>query len=174
MNIKSYYKTLGIEYPSTRDEIKKAFHKLAHIHHPDKGGDEAKFKEINHAYQILMKEGHWNVLAQEYARENDTNFEDLWNEFRKAYRNFDPEEQTMYKDYGSSRGGRSGEKNEPRIKIKREIFCTDDGTGYWTEDYDGFVVSFWGKIPEDEDDEPAYEESTVVEALGTAKLSHHE
>ena len=51
---KDYYKTLGVEKKASKDEVKKAFHKLAHKYHPDKqGGDEAKFKEINEAYQIL-------------------------------------------------------------------------------------------------------------------------
>lgn len=51
---KDYYKTLGIDKKASKDDIKKAFHKLAHKYHPDKqGGDEAKFKEINEAYQIL-------------------------------------------------------------------------------------------------------------------------
>ena len=51
---KGYYKTLGIEKSATESEIKKAFHKLAHKYHPDKkDGDEAKFKEVNEAYQVL-------------------------------------------------------------------------------------------------------------------------
>ncbi len=51
---KDYYKTLNIEKKASKEEVKKAFHKLAHKYHPDKkGGDEAKFKEINEAYQIL-------------------------------------------------------------------------------------------------------------------------
>ncbi len=50
---KDYYIILGIEKGAGKDEIKKAFRKLAHEHHPDKGGDEAKFKEINEAYQVL-------------------------------------------------------------------------------------------------------------------------
>jgi molecular chaperone DnaJ len=48
-----YYEILGVARGATQDEIKKAFHKLAHKHHPDKGGDEKKFKEINEAYQVL-------------------------------------------------------------------------------------------------------------------------
>lgn len=48
-----YYQILGIQKNATQDEVKKAFHKLAHKHHPDKGGDEKKFKEINEAYQVL-------------------------------------------------------------------------------------------------------------------------
>ena len=50
---KDYYKILGVEKNATQDELKKAFRKLAMKHHPDKGGDEAKFKELNEAYQVL-------------------------------------------------------------------------------------------------------------------------
>lgn len=49
-----YYDILGVSKGASDDEIKKAYRKLAHKHHPDKGGgDEAKFKEINEAYQVL-------------------------------------------------------------------------------------------------------------------------
>lgn len=48
-----YYEVLGVPKTASQEEIKKAFHKLAHKHHPDKGGDEKKFKEINEAYQVL-------------------------------------------------------------------------------------------------------------------------
>jgi molecular chaperone DnaJ len=51
---KDYYNILGVDKNASADEIKKAFRKLAHEHHPDKkSGDEAKFKEINEAYQVL-------------------------------------------------------------------------------------------------------------------------
>ncbi len=56
--MKDYYSTLGIEKNASKDDVKKAFHKLAHKYHPDKkGGDEAKFKEINEAYTVLSDEG---------------------------------------------------------------------------------------------------------------------
>jgi len=48
-----YYELLGVAKNATQDEIKKAFHRLAHKYHPDKGGDEKKFKELNEAYQVL-------------------------------------------------------------------------------------------------------------------------
>ena len=48
-----YYEILGVTKNASQEEIKKAFHKLAHKYHPDKGGDEKKFKEINEAYQVL-------------------------------------------------------------------------------------------------------------------------
>lgn len=50
---KDYYNTLGVKRDASDDEIKKAFRRLAHEHHPDKGGNQDKFKEVNEAYQVL-------------------------------------------------------------------------------------------------------------------------
>ncbi|MBU1036964.1 molecular chaperone DnaJ [Patescibacteria group bacterium] len=52
---KDYYKVLGVDKSASPNEIKGAFRRLAHQYHPDKNGsgDEAKFKEINEAYQVL-------------------------------------------------------------------------------------------------------------------------
>lgn len=53
-NMADYYQALGVSKTASADEIKRAYRKLAHQHHPDKqGGSEAKFKEINEAYQVL-------------------------------------------------------------------------------------------------------------------------
>lgn len=50
----NFYDILGVSKGASDDDIKKAYRKLAHKHHPDKaGGDEKKFKEINEAYQVL-------------------------------------------------------------------------------------------------------------------------
>lgn len=49
-----YYKILGVDKSASEEEIKKAYRRLAHKHHPDKtGGDEKAFKKVSEAYQIL-------------------------------------------------------------------------------------------------------------------------
>lgn len=54
---KNYYDVLGVDKKASKDDIKKAFHKLAHKFHPDKNsGDAEKFKEVSEAYSILSDE----------------------------------------------------------------------------------------------------------------------
>lgn len=50
---RDYYEVLGITKSASADEIKKAFRSLAVKYHPDRGGDETKFKEVNEAYEVL-------------------------------------------------------------------------------------------------------------------------
>ena len=66
-----YYKTLGVPRSATASEIKKAFRKLAREHHPDAGGDEAKFKEINEAYEVLSDDKKREMYDQ-YGTANET------------------------------------------------------------------------------------------------------
>ncbi len=69
---KDYYKMLGVDKGATQEEIKKAFRKLAHQHHPDKThGDEAKFKEINEAYQVVgdeKKRAKYDRFGSDFAQ----------------------------------------------------------------------------------------------------------
>lgn len=53
---KDYYDILGVGKNAGTEEIKTAFRKKAHEHHPDKGGNTEKFKELNEAYQVLGNE----------------------------------------------------------------------------------------------------------------------
>ena len=50
---KNYYDILGVQKSASADDVKRAYRKLAAEHHPDRGGNAEKFKEINEAYQVL-------------------------------------------------------------------------------------------------------------------------
>ena len=86
----SHYQTLGVDKTATQSEIKKAYRKLTMQHHPDKGGDENKFKEIAEAYAVIGDENK----RQQYdaVQDNpfanfgnmggmDGNFGDIFNQF---------------------------------------------------------------------------------------------
>lgn len=83
-----YYHILGVQRSATKDEIKRAYRKLAHQHHPDKGGgDEEKFKQVNEAYQVLsddQKRSQYDQFGQAFESAGgpgaggfNVNFEDL-------------------------------------------------------------------------------------------------
>lgn len=68
---KDYYDILGVEKGASKDDIKKAFRKLAQKYHPDKkGGDEAKFKEASEAYAVLSddkKRAEYDAYGRTFA-----------------------------------------------------------------------------------------------------------
>ncbi len=75
MEYKDYYKILGVEKKATEKEIKSAFRKLARKHHPDVNPDdaqaEARFKEINEAYEVLgdsEKRAKYDQLGADWQR----------------------------------------------------------------------------------------------------------
>lgn len=51
--MKDLYATLGVSRSATVDDIKRAYRRLAMQHHPDRGGDQARFQEIQQAYDVL-------------------------------------------------------------------------------------------------------------------------
>lgn len=48
------YTVFGVSEDASPEEIKKAFRRLAHVHHPDKGGNAETFKQLNTAQMILL------------------------------------------------------------------------------------------------------------------------
>lgn len=72
-----YYATLGVSRTATADEIKKAYRKLARTHHPDAGGDEARFKEINEAYEVLSDDQK-RKLYDQYGTARESEIPHAW------------------------------------------------------------------------------------------------
>jgi molecular chaperone DnaJ len=68
----NYYDVLGVGKSASKDEIRRAYRRLAQQHHPDKGGGEAeKFKEINEAYEVLSddtKRGQYDQYGQTFEQ----------------------------------------------------------------------------------------------------------
>lgn len=90
MSQKDYYKILGVEKNASVDDIKKAFKKAAMQYHPDRpGGNEAKFKEVNEAYQVLSdkeKRQRYDQFGSDFEQQGGfgggMNWEDVMNSFR--------------------------------------------------------------------------------------------
>ena len=72
-----YYKTLGVPREASASEIKKAFRKLAREHHPDTGGDETRFKELNEAYEVLSDDKK-RELYDQYGTANENQIPQGW------------------------------------------------------------------------------------------------
>jgi curved DNA-binding protein len=71
--MKNFYDILGVKETASEKEIKEAFKSLAKKHHPDRGGDEKKFKEINEAYDTLKnsnKRQEYDAIRKYGARNN--------------------------------------------------------------------------------------------------------
>jgi molecular chaperone DnaJ len=70
---KNYYEALGVDKSASKDDIKKAFRKLAHQYHPDKqGGNADKFKEVSEAYSVLSDDSK-RTQYDTYGRTFDGN-----------------------------------------------------------------------------------------------------
>jgi curved DNA-binding protein len=68
--MKDYYKILDVPKTASSDEIKKAYRKMAMKHHPDRGGDQVKFKEISEAYEVLSDNEKRQMVDQGFDPNN--------------------------------------------------------------------------------------------------------
>jgi DnaJ-class molecular chaperone len=114
-----YYSTLGVAKTASQDEIKKAFRKLASLHHPDKGGDTAKFQEIQAAY---------DTLGDSTKRQQYDNPRPQFNNFNQpggAQFDFD----TIFNVFGTQFGQRQQRQQPAVSRANLTILLTDVATG---------------------------------------------
>lgn len=145
MTKKDYYETLGVSKDASPDEIKKAFRKLARKHHPDVNngdkGSEAKFKEINEAFEILgnpQKRGQYDQFGDAAFSGGQGgfgsggqgfgsgSFEDIFSGFGD-----------IFDIFSGGMGGRTRRKNGPQsgadLKYDLEISLEDSYNGLVTK-----------------------------------------
>jgi len=87
----NYYEILEVDKNASTDEIKKAYRKMAKLHHPDKGGDEFLFKQINEAYNVLSDPGE-KAKYDRYGSVGDQShgfdMNDMFGNFNEMFTNF--------------------------------------------------------------------------------------
>lgn len=125
-----YYDILGIKPDATQSEIKKAYHKNALRHHPDKGGNQEKFKEISVAYEILSdteKRQNYDLYGVDAQQIPETfNMDNIWNMFgnfgfSSVFNNHDTTQNVSY-DLRVSLEKLCMRKNI-KLKVNRDIVC---------------------------------------------------
>jgi len=112
MEKKDYYDILGVDHSATKDDIKKAYRKLALKYHPDKNKEkdaEEKFKEISEAYAVLYDDdkrkmydqyGHKGI-DQQYTKEDIFRTTDFGDIFRGTGFDFND----IFEQFFGRRGG---------------------------------------------------------------------
>jgi molecular chaperone DnaJ len=132
---RDYYEILGVERSSSKDEIKKAYRKIAIQFHPDKNPDnkeaEEKFKEAAEAYEILSNDekrqkydrfGHQGVGGASGGGHGGMNMDDIFSQFGDIFGGGGGSPFDSFFGGGGSRGGRRTRKGTNlRIKLKLNL-----------------------------------------------------
>ncbi len=117
---KDYYKILGLQKGASKDEIKKAFRKMAAQYHPDKKtGDEAKFKEVSEAYTVLgddKKRAEYDAYGQAFGSNAAGGFGGFdWQNMNGFSQNsFEFDLGDIFQNFGDMFGGGFGRKERRR------------------------------------------------------------
>jgi curved DNA-binding protein len=125
-----YYQTLGVSENASPEEIKRAYRSLANKHHPDKGGDQARFKDISVAYENLSDPQKKAEYDQQRMYGNGPQFH-----FNTGGHPFDPfgsifGQQHPFGDiFGNMRGGHPGMRRNKDLNIQCTVSFYDSYTG---------------------------------------------
>lgn len=117
--MKNYYNILGVDKNAAPEEIKLAYRKLAAKHHPDRGGDTAKFQEIQEAYDTLI---------DPEKKSNYDNPRPHSNEFSFYSNGFPPEFEEIFSNFPGAFGGMFRQQRQQRnrnLNLKTSITLED-------------------------------------------------
>ena len=137
-NKRDYYEVLGVEKSAGKDDIKKAYRKLAMQYHPDRNRDNPdaleKFKEATEAYEVLSNDekrstydrfGHEGIAAAggagNFDPRNFSGFEDIFGSFSGIFESFF--------GGGGRRGGASGARHGQDLRYDLEITLEEASFG---------------------------------------------
>lgn len=126
---KDYYEVLGVTKSASKDEIKKAFHKLAHKFHPDKAsGDADKFKEASEAYSILSDDkkraefdAYGRVFSDGAGPAGQAGFNGAGFDFSQFQNGFGFDFGDVFSDFFGGQGGQAGQRRGRDVSIDLEI-----------------------------------------------------
>ncbi len=137
---RDYYELLGVQKNSSKEDIKKAFHKLAHKFHPDKKeGDSDKFKEASEAYSILSddkKRAEYDSYGRVFGGGapgagaggfNTAGFD--FSQFQDAFNQGGFDMGDIFSDFFAGGGGTRGKSRGRDISIDLEINFRDSVFG---------------------------------------------
>ena len=127
--MKNYYDVLGVNEKATSAEITKAFKDLAKQHHPDRGGDEAKFKEINEAHDTLkssQKRHDYDTMRKfggprQGGGEHPFFNEDIFGDFFSGFGNVGDGVQFNFSSGGQPRSFRQSRKGNRNVQVRMAV-----------------------------------------------------
>lgn len=126
--MKNYYDVLGVNEQSSSAEITKAFKDLAKKHHPDRGGDEAKFKEINEAHETLkdsQKRHDYDTMRKfgttGTGGQHPFFNEDIFGDFFSGFQNVGDGVQFNFSTGGQPRSFRQSRRGNRNVQVRMAI-----------------------------------------------------
>ncbi|MFT5037393.1 MAG: molecular chaperone DnaJ [Candidatus Azotimanducaceae bacterium] len=128
---RDYYEILGLQKGAAKDEVKKAFRKLAAQYHPDKKtGDEAKFKEISEAYAVLgdeKKKAEYDTYGHAFngagGGQQGGGFGG-WQDFAQGGGNVEFDLNDIFENFGDMFGGGGGRRQARGRDVSIDIELT--------------------------------------------------